>query len=1099
MKNCFPTYKGIRYGSLDELRKAIQKENSRNQFLEIDASQMRIQLNVEKDIRESDKNLPIQILNLIGILPGNNERYAGVLGGIERIMDKFTEKVLSYQNGPNANSESFIRKIMRKFSSGDNQKIINDAIYNEDISLSTARSKFTSGLISFANNHVKPNMKGNAYAQGTCKIDVVETEDGRIYTGKDAIGKKGTTRELKPMRFIFDGKELEHQEGNTVEMQVRSILSGSNSKFLQIMPAEVVMPYPYLDKFGLTDNMTIEEARAKVSQDGEEKLKEFEDSLNIFFLRIPTSNASAGSVAKIVGFVNDSGNTIIIPHQKNAIDGSDQDIDMLHVFFKSYGRSVRQDELVDDNSEIQNQIFNGISQFYYDPYNFHITFKANDMDFLRDEADLADEEASNVNPERSMTKAHFAASEQRQSEINHDGKAVGYFANMGAFIGKLVSIYNSGDKTIRDSFSNSMTLVRGTAEDISDAIDFVSQLINAATDNAKENILGRLNINERTAGIIASMIMMGYKPNQILKAIRNQDIKDISLKMKQEVDVDSYPSEMQQKLKAVNPYSDVSDEIILKNFNTSSVDLGWNFTANTIEDIDSFVIEQNMIGKIDDSLQGFFINTMYRFSVKGAVITRFGMLTNLTKELPTSPEELHATLYNVETILGMPLKALLNSNTIPSKEQQIEFNVDRLKSSRGYIKGSKVSVYKENESRLRDTNESIDIHLLTKAYPNLMASLKMLDAIVDDTMPSVFYVDMAYKNGLMEYLQSKNGVGLITSKDKLKAIDAAISTYVVGKFISDLPASKRIITLGNQSYDMRIASHRVNFAYTYAIHIAALKDSGIPELENNDFVSAVIVDKTFETGFPIVKLNIPTNAEAGVVVNITNQMKRVSYDNVDSSQFIKATEMYNYLMYGHGARKGSFRNIISNSLDAEISKWQQNLGDDIFANMDELVEAISLITPQNATLTKTRSKGSNEGFTHISIQKSARNKSKRSRSMFALFKNGVQVAPKYSLDVNTFGTSEQTLVPFEDTFTLSMSDMIKYIENGTVKGKTIRPMFYRTKNKNEKVTLTPFLSNGERVFLTIFPNEKGIYSQFVVEKSLSNTVRDTDNESDYTC
>ena len=73
------------------------------------------------------------------------------------------------------------------------------------------------------------------------------------------------------------------------------------------------------------------------------------------------------------------------------------------------------------------------------------------------------------------------------------------------------------------------------------------------------------------------------------------------------------------------------------------------------------------------------------------------------------------------------------------------------------------------------------------------------------------------------------------------------------------------------------------------------------------------------------------------------------------------------------------------------------------------------------------------------------------------------------------------------------------IEDGTVKGKTVRPMFYRTKNKNEKVKLTPFLSNGERVFLTIFPNEKGVYSQFIVEKSLSNTVRDTDNESDYTC
>ncbi|MCK5788821.1 MAG: hypothetical protein KAH32_07470, partial [Chlamydiia bacterium] len=60
-----------------------------------------------------------------------------------------------------------------------------------------------------------------------------------------------------------------------------------------------------------------------------------------------------------------------------------------------------------------------------------------------------------------------------------------------------------------------------------DASNISSQLLSAATDNAKELILGRIGSNEDTNGIITAMLLMGYELSTIIDFLDDADIKHV--------------------------------------------------------------------------------------------------------------------------------------------------------------------------------------------------------------------------------------------------------------------------------------------------------------------------------------------------------------------------------------------------------------------------------------------------------------------------------------------------------------------------------------------------------------------------------------------
>ena len=93
-----------------------------------------------------------------------------------------------------------------------------------------------------------------------------------------------------------------------------------------------------------------------------------EQSLNLFGVRIPTSNAGSGFHGRVVGFVNDMGNIVYTSELKNILDGSDYDIDQLSLFT----RFINDDFTMPKENSVeglQNYVVNELMNMYSDAKN----------------------------------------------------------------------------------------------------------------------------------------------------------------------------------------------------------------------------------------------------------------------------------------------------------------------------------------------------------------------------------------------------------------------------------------------------------------------------------------------------------------------------------------------------------------------------------------------------------------------------------------------------------------------------------------------------------------------------------------------------------
>ena len=1081
-----------------------QKEAFTDEELMVtDASRMRIQLNVEKDIYSSRKNLPIQILNLIGIIKGNEKIYSSVHSSIAQIIDTFTSSFIKGKDGSAKSPTQFVRDLLKRMSGGDTQHHVSNAINDTSISLSSIRSKGVSTLISYVNDFVKPTMSGNTYAQGTCRIDVHRDKNGVASVGLDANSKfndKHKPSTLKPMRFHFDGVELEPKDGMTVEDQVKDILQDkSRAKLLTVEPAEVVMPYPYMEQFDLKPEWSLERCRQEIKSRGDEKqMKDFEKSLDIFFLRIPTSNASAGSIARIVGFIQDSGNTILIPHEKNAIDGADQDIDMLHVFFRTQDVQAKKERDAEtpeflaksERVSLQNTIFNGIYDYYSNPNNFEMTFRENDMQSLRDAADEADREdfpvgeEGNDLPSRDRSKANMPASSQRQHEINQDGKAVGFFANMGAFFGKMISISNVAQ---RELFNPHFDLLRKDSSAMAKTIDFISKLINAATDNAKENILGRINLNNRTASTVSGMLMLGYTEDQVVKVLRSQEMRKASSDVRMTEDLDKYSKKMYEVLAAMDSLSGKTDEEIVKAFNEE-----FEGKASSIYDVMRYSIEDAIANRDSKVMGAYFVHSLQRIAMIGDAITRFGMMTDITKELPTAPEELRAKLYSIESILGMTAKEFLD-NQSRTVADQIQFNVDRMKTDRGYIGNQKETSYAVYETFMRNPENTMDVHALARAYPNFMSTLKLLEGLVNESMPEMFFVDKAYSDGLVDRIAKSTGIGMVHGVDRIKLVDGALNSYAIGKFFSEMDKDRAAIRLGGVVFDLRQPSDRIRFAYAYTNLIRTMKDSDDPMRRDNTFITLASIDKSIDDAFPVVKMNIPYNTDASVTISVQRQIEDLGKNLGPKYDFVRATEMYNMLVYGHGGSKGSLSNVVGTGTQQEFSAWVDKK-ENIFEDFDDVLQTVVFLAPQATTMNKTNT---STGFTHRKQTRNGRSKGRSRRYEINLFSGATSVDSKYSSVVNTFGASEQFLVPLSNAVSLPLLDMIKLIASPTNSVTVSNGWYKTTPNRPDAqsqninglypVSFQAYIPTGESVIVTAKADAKGRYRDFEVSLSDDQT------------
>lgn len=242
--------------------------------------------------------------------------------------------------------------------------------------------------------------------------------------------------------------------------------------------------------------------------------------------RIPTSKKSSSIPSEVVGFVHPSqGNLIVVGKHGTAVLGFDFDIDGLFVWRERQRTS---------NHKVR-EMFGIAFDVLTSPKNYNELTSPTVTDNVARIASEVDAITGRSTEEYS----HFSPMRQLQlKKLNSIGKTMIGVAASASGIHSVLE-QNGGspflstpnekrgyliDGALNDSFRRTVT----DPEDGEMMVtDIYSEFINAATDNAKLQLLGRLNANPVTAGVLFDMISHGASMRYALYFINQPVIREL--------------------------------------------------------------------------------------------------------------------------------------------------------------------------------------------------------------------------------------------------------------------------------------------------------------------------------------------------------------------------------------------------------------------------------------------------------------------------------------------------------------------------------------------------------------------------------------------
>lgn len=328
---------------------------------------------------------------------------------------------------------------------------------------------------------------------------------------------------------VWDKLQTVLEQGNWQEGYTEILLPAEMQKDFDLEPGRNLNEYDenYFATYveGKYPKMK-EEKRQKLA---ERMFKDFQKRLEGMMIRIPTTGKHSITNTKIVGFMNASQNSVFVPPMFLTIQGADQDIDKgVYLTYEAVNgvipiaddvlnlskedRALYSEKFLKKNEEklliaaIKNRIIQETLVITKSAKN---TLEANiSVDYslsqLKDIAKGKIEEKKKNDP----FSRESPLSQADMHEINQAGKTlVGVFANaQKAYQVMYTAFKSAGGGEMLAGFNDNFNKVW---------LQF-SGLINASTDNAKEQILGNLNIGSHNANIVAYLVATGHSYEQIV-------------------------------------------------------------------------------------------------------------------------------------------------------------------------------------------------------------------------------------------------------------------------------------------------------------------------------------------------------------------------------------------------------------------------------------------------------------------------------------------------------------------------------------------------------------------------------------------------------
>jgi len=773
------------------------------------------------------------------------------------------------------------------------------------------------------------------------------------------ITRNTTLRDV--MSVVINGKEVKFDNANPEYKDVQNKvnkafegmeLDGILDSFHPDIRTEIIRRFTQSirvnDKYDLLD--TIQESNPKLYKEIDKQLKTLDEegipgegskafglmmnvisnyyynlnkALNVFGVRIPTTNASSGWVGRIVAFDYESENTVYTSAEKNILDGSDYDIDQVSMYFLSldeWGNEITPDSVIkermkaekkahketgklkekaeDPNSidEIDadyskaekfdtkyngNMIFTALQKFYRESGNIEMILEEINLDSFRDKADLV--------PQEWQEFVSDISSNMKASEINLSGqKLVGHFQNLEKFTLKLLAI----PKATRDQIlpPEKFKMFSGNKA-ISEQIAFVAKLINAATDNAKEGgLLGRLNITESTSPIVNGMVMAGLSEKEILDILQNETILNASKKSMTSKSITGYndngvPENAQYKIIPI--WEAISEYISGDYFDTP--------THQIKDEKDRFLVQ------------------IREYAYMGEQLRRFGNITNIQQEISIENSKRNNVINSINEAIGTTDADEYIQRRLAGESTTGIMNIP--------TDGHESNIRKQfNIGDAMMENEMLYTHVRT---------LAQVQKTINESITTDKVINKA-KGTIEKRLGQSINIPVV-----YETIERGIEDYIVGQFIAD---NFKEVTVGDQAYDLSLAKNRVRFSMDFPLFIEEYTFNwykNAPKGKKNNTFLRRVKQRSTKSGYLYLDFSSSND------VNDTHKkLYRDHFEIIDES-VKNAFRAYQLLMNGFRYKNGSMIDFTDEKAERQYTNWIQSF-DPEKINENDLAEQVIL-------------------------------------------------------------------------------------------------------------------------------------------------------------
>ena len=526
------------------------------------------QLDATKDAKKGlNTTAPSQLFNALGLNWREPEATLEVHNALAALATDVTEQyegltaeeldseLKNMVRAANDGSEgiTYQHKLIETDYSIDDRQILNRTIslLNANLAGRGISTQFTGGqhIVHPANGLVQiyEDSKGNTYTKVNAPEGAVarelsweppkRTSDNKLLTKTDEylimLAMRGTEQFNESQRIVDEMLQTGEWEGGFAEIMLSTEMQLS---------------------FGLRSGMTIEEVTedffreeiiskrkesgkpdyAKGTVDTKAKMmyNGFQKRLTGIAIRIPTTGKHSAVTTKIVAFMDGSDNSLFVPADLLMIQGADQDIDKgSYLTYTSVDGIIPE---VDENyqllpkykrkgilspSQFENARIAGIKNRIVENIQKILQSSKNTIE-------------SNLSVDEAMTKLKQLRDEAQRGEsfdrddyisyarmhdINQSGKAlVALFANAQKAYEVMYDAFKA------NGFNDNSILSGLDTASPNETWIKLAGLINAATDNAKEQILGTLGIGIHNANMVSYLITKGFSFEQVIDFINSE-------------------------------------------------------------------------------------------------------------------------------------------------------------------------------------------------------------------------------------------------------------------------------------------------------------------------------------------------------------------------------------------------------------------------------------------------------------------------------------------------------------------------------------------------------------------------------------------------